>query len=123
MRFSKDVHRLFHACQGVGKPVVNRQAAACGKPCGHTLKNLIAPRYRRGERKVYMGKSKLPPLTPEQQLAAKNRETALHYKLVCTLSRNLHCDPEEAMRLLELPGSIRKQILARITNETKKGGK
>ncbi len=67
-----------------------------------------------------MGKSKLPPLTPEQQLAAKNRETALHYKLVCTLSRNLHCDPEEAMRLMELPKSTRKQISARLANETKK---
>lgn len=59
------------------------------------------------------------PLTPEQ-VAVKNREVAMYYKIVCTLSRNLHCSPNRAMQLLELPGSIRKQISARIANETKK---
>ena len=34
------------------------------------------------------------PLTPEQ-VAAKNREVAMYYKIVCTLSRNLHCSPNK----------------------------
>lgn len=59
------------------------------------------------------------PMTPEQ-VAAKNREVAMYYKIVCTLSRNLHCSAIHAMQLLELPGSSRKQISARIANETKK---
>lgn len=42
------------------------------------------------------------PLTPEQ-VAAKNREVAMYYKIVCTLSRNLHCSPNRAMQLLECP--------------------
>ena len=41
------------------------------------------------------------PLTPEQ-VAAKNREVAMYYKIVCTLSRNLHCSPNRAMQLLSL---------------------
>ena len=47
------------------------------------------------------------PMTPEQ-VAAKNREVAMYYKIVCTLSRNLHCSAIHAMQLLELPGSIRE---------------
>jgi len=34
--FSKVVHRLFHAPQGVGKSVVNRQAKPVGKAVGNS---------------------------------------------------------------------------------------
>lgn len=67
-----------------------------------------------------MSQGKNDVLTQQQRLASFNREVALYYKLTRTLSRNLNCPPEEAMRLLELPGSIRRQISARLSNEAKK---
>lgn len=70
-----------------------------------------------------MSQGKNNDLTQQQRLAAFNREVALYYKLTRTLSRNLNCPPEEAMGLLELPGNIRKQISARLANETKRPGK
>ena len=76
-------------------------------------------RANKKEKAIMNETNEKTPLTPEQ-VAAKNREVAMYYKIVCTLSRNLHCSPNRAMQLLELPGSIRKQISARIANETKK---